>query len=102
MYLIINKVFFFVGEKDGIKYLKIDEGNKKIEYSILSIWNKVFTGIKYNIEKINHKCFLTECKGFPECETFSDFKVNFEDDFDKIKFISNDNLPIRKLFIFQQ
>ena len=36
----------------------------------------------------------------PDCETFSDFKVNFEDDFDKIKFVSNDNLPIGKLIYF--
>ena len=92
----INKVFCFVGEKDGIKYLKIDKGNKKLEDSILSIWNKVFSGIKYNIKKINHKCKLPECKGFPDYETFCDFKVNFEEDFDKIKFVSNDNLPIGK------
>ena len=34
--LIINKVFCFVGEKNGMKYLKIDKGNKKLEDSILS------------------------------------------------------------------
>ena len=100
LYLMINKVFCFVGEKDGVKYLKIDKGNKKLEDSILSIWNKVFSGIEYNIEKINHKCKLSECKGFPDCEIFSDFKVNFEDDSDKIKFLSNDNLPIGKLIYF--
>ena len=75
LYLMINRVFCFVGEKDGIKYLKIDKGNKKLEDSILSIWNKVFRGIKYNIKKINHKCKLAECKGFPDCEIFSDFKI---------------------------
>ena len=79
LYLVINKTFCFVGEKNGAKYLKIDKGNKKVEDSILSIWNKVFSAIKYNIKKINHKCLLTECKGFPDCETFSDFKVNFEE-----------------------
>ena len=100
LYLMINRVFCFVGEKNGTKYLKIDKGNKKVEDSILSIWNKVFSGMKYNIKKINHKCLLTECKGFPDCETFSDFKVNYGEDFDKIRFVSNDNLPIAKLIYF--
>ena len=101
MYLIINRVLCFVGEKNGAKYLKIDEGNKKLEDSILSIWNQAFSGIRYNIKKINDDCKeLSECKGFPECEKFSEFKVNFDDDFDKIKFVSNDNLPIGKLIFF--
>ena len=33
----INKVFWFVGQKGGVKYLKIDKGNKKFEDSILTI-----------------------------------------------------------------
>ena len=37
LYLMINRVLCFVGEKDGIKFLKIDKGNKKVEDSILSI-----------------------------------------------------------------
>ena len=100
LYFMINRVFCFVGEKDGIEDLKIDERNKKVEDSILSIWNKVFSAIKYNIKKNNPECLLTECKGFPDCEIFSDFKVNFEDDFDKIKFVNSDNLPIGKLIYF--
>ena len=56
LYLMINKGFCFAGEKDGVKYLKIDKVNKKVEDSILSIWNKVFSGIKYNIKRINHEC----------------------------------------------
>ena len=86
-----NKVFCFVEKKHGVKYLKTDKGNKKLEDSILTIWNQVFSRIKYNTKKINHKCkSLTECKGSPECEKFSECKVNYDDDFDKIKFISND------------
>ena len=100
LYLMINKVFCFVGEKSGVKHLKIDKGSKKLEDSILSIWNKVFSGIKYKIKKINHKCELQECKGFPECEKLSECKVDYDGDFDKIRFISNDNLPIRKLIYF--
>ena len=62
LYLMINRVFCFVGQKDGVKYLKIDKGNKKLEDSILSIWNNVVSGIKYHIKKIDHKC-----KKFTEC-----------------------------------
>ena len=93
----INKVFCFVGEKDGVNYLKIDKGNKKVEDSILSTWNKVFSAIKYNIKKINHECLLHDCKGFPDCEEFDKIKVDYDEDFDKIRFVSYDNLPIGKL-----
>ena len=97
----VNKVFCFVGEKNGVKYLKVDEGNKKVEDSTLSIWNQVFSGIKYHIKKIDHESKkFNEYKRFPECEEFSKFKVSYDDDFDKIKFISNDNLPIGKLIYF--
>ena len=43
---------------------------------------------------------LTECKRFPECEEFSKCQVNYEDDFDKIKFVSNDLLSLGKLIYF--
>ena len=84
----INRIFCFAGEENGAKYLKIDKGNKKLEDSILTIWNKVFTGIKYYIKEINNE----ESKVLNE--------VNFNDDIDKIKFISNDNLPVGKVFYF--
>ena len=59
----------FCRRKNGVKCLKIDKGNKKLEDSILTIWNQVFSGIRYNIKNINHECEeLTECKGYPECE----------------------------------
>ena len=74
LYLMINKVFRFVGEENGVKYLKIDKGNKKLEDSILSFWNEVFIGIKYNIKKINHGC-----KSLDDCKRFSDYE-----EFDKI------------------
>ena len=48
-----------------------------------------------------HKCkSLSECKGFPDCEKFGKSKVNYDDDFDKIRFVSNDNLPGGKLIYF--
>ena len=101
LYLMINRVFCFVGEKNAVKYLKIDKGNKKIEDSILTIWNQVFSGIRYNIKKIDYECKeLTECNGYPEYENFDKCIVNYDEDYDKIKFVSNDNLPLGKLIYF--
>ena len=91
----------FVGEKNGVKYLKIDKGTKMLEDSVLSLWNKVFTGIKHYIKKINHeRKTFSECKGLPECKEFGKIKVDYDEDFDKIKFVINDNLPVGKLIYF--
>ena len=76
LYLMINRVSCFVGEKNGIKYLSIDEGDA------LTTWNQVFSRIKYYIEKISGE------------------KVNYDNGFDKIKFFSNDLLPLGKLIYF--
>ena len=101
LYVMINQVFCFVGEKNVVKYLKIGKGNKKLEDSILAIWNKVFSGIKYNIKNINHEYKkFSECKGVSDCEEFGKIKVDYDEDFDKIKFASNNNLPIEKLIYF--
>ena len=93
-------MIWFVGVKNGVKYLKIDKRNTNIEDSILPIWNKVFSGIKCHIKKINHECKLEECKGLPDCEEFSKVKVGYDEDFDNIGFVSNDNLPKGKLIYF--
>ena len=76
LYLMVNRVFSFVGEKNGVKYLSIDKGIGNPLDSILTIWNQVFSGIKYHIEKISGE------------------KVNYGNDYDKIKFVSNDLLPL--------
>ena len=34
LHLMINKVFCFLGEKNGVKYLKIDKGNKTRRFYI--------------------------------------------------------------------
>ena len=75
--MVVNKVFCFAGEKNGVKYLKYLKINKG---DILTMWNHVFNGIRYHIEKINDK------------------KVNFADYFHKIKFVSNDLLPVGKVY----
>ena len=74
--MIINKVFCFVGEENGVKYLNIDKGK------ILNNWDQVFNGIKYHIEKI------------------SDEKVVYDSDFDKIRLVTDDLLPLGKLIYF--
>ena len=107
LYLMINKVFCFVGEENDVKYLKIDKTNKKIEDSknlsdsILKFWNEVFTRIKHYIKKINHECKkFSECKGSPHSEKFSEIKFDHVENYDRIKFIGNDNLPVGKLIYF--
>ena len=47
LYLIINKVFCFVGEKNDVKYLKIDQLKNFSGLDTLTLWNQVFSGIKY-------------------------------------------------------
>ena len=101
LHLMINKVFCFAGEETGVKYLKTDKGTKKLEDSMLSLWNKVFTGIKHYIKMINHECkTFSECKELPNCEEFGKAKVDYVDDFDKIKFISDESFPLDKLIHF--
>ena len=78
-YLIINKVFCSVGEENGIKYLKIEKNHSEL---VLNKWNQVFDSIKYQIKEISNE----------EC--------NFKNDFNKIKFISDDSLRLDKLIYF--
>ena len=79
LYLIINKVFCSVGEENGIKYLKIEKDHSE---PALNKWNQVFDSTKYHIKNISNE------------------KVNFNDDFNKIKFISDDSLSLDKLTCF--
>ena len=77
MYLIINKVYGIVSEKNGVKFLSVDKGD-----AALKKFDQVFAGIKYHIEKI------------------SDEEVDFNSDSDKIKFLTDDSLPLGKLIYF--
>ena len=77
MNLIINRVYGYVLEKNGKKFLTIDEGD-----SALKKYDQVFSGIKHHIKKID------------------DGEVNYRDDYDKIKFLSDDLLPLNKLIYF--
>ena len=79
LYLIINKVFCSFGEENGIKYLKIEKAHSE---PALNKWNQVFDSIKFHIKKISNE------------------EVNFNDDFNNIKFISDDSLRLDKLICF--
>ena len=64
LYLIAIKLFCFVGEKNGVKYLKIDKGD------VLNKWDQVFNGIKYHINKIDN----SEVNLFEKVNLFSNIK----------------------------
>ena len=77
--MIINKLFCSVGEESGIKYFKIEENHSELA---LNKWNQDFDSDKYHIKKISNE------------------KINFNDGFNKIKFISDDSLRLDKLIYF--
>ena len=79
MYFILNKVFCIVGEENGVKYLKIEKNHCD---PMINKWNQVFDSIKYHIKKNSNE------------------EVNFNDNFNKIKFISDDSLKLNKLIYF--
>ena len=57
--------------------MTIDKGD-----SVLKKCDQVLSGIKYHIKKLD------------DCE------VNYNSDYDKIKFLSDDSLPLNKLIYF--
>ena len=64
-------------KKNGNKYLAIDKGD-----SVLKKYDQVFAGIKHHIKKID------------------DSEVNYNTDYMKIKFLSDDSIPLNKLIYF--
>ena len=76
-YLSINKVFGYISEKYGTKYLTIHKGD-----SILEKYNQVFSALKNKIESKEGK------------------EITFNDEHDKIKFSSKHDLPLDKLIYF--
>ena len=78
MYFIVDKVDGFIEEKEGSEYLNFaltDNNNAEVLEKYVELWN----GIKSHIRKINDK---------PGGE--------YADDFMKIKFNSDDSLPLDK------
>ena len=68
MYLIINRVYGYVSEKNCVRFLNIDKGD-----SVLKKYDQIFAGIKH-IKKIDNA------------------DVNYNSDYEKIKFLSDDSL----------
>ena len=76
LYVIINRVYGIVSEKNGFRFLTIDKGD-----AVLKKYHQVFSEIKYYIDKIDDK-EIVYC------------------DYDKIKFLGDDSLPLGKLIYF--
>ena len=76
MYLIIDHTSGYIEEKEMNKYLVFDSTDENKE--LLKKYNDVFNGIRDKIKEINSD----------ECD--------YEKDYMKIKFNSDDNLPLNK------
>ena len=73
LYLMINR---FYEHKDGVKYLIITDISKNSD--VLKKYDQVFSGIKYYINN----------------------NSEYEKDYKKIKFLSDDNIPLNKMMYF--
>ena len=80
LYLGITRVNGYIEEKDSNKYLVFDSTDENKE--LLKKYNDVFNGIRNKIEEINNEC-------------------DYEKEYLKIKFNSNDQLPLNKLLKFR-
>ena len=76
----ITRVNGYIEEKDSNKYLVFDSTDKNKE--LLKIYSDVFNGIKDKIEKIDNN------------------DSDYEKEYMKIKFNSDDDLPLNKLIKF--
>ena len=76
LYLLINHVSGYIGKKGVNKYLVFDSTDENKE--LRKKYNDVFNGISDKIKEINSG----------ECD--------YEKDYLKIKFNSDDNLPLKK------
>ena len=81
LYLIINDVDGYIEENDENKYLSFasTDNNKEVLKKYIKLWDE----IKYHIQTINDDKF---------CEYGKDYM--------KIKFYSDDNLPLNKILKF--
>ena len=81
LYLIINEIDEYIKEKDGNKYLTLvsTDKNKEVLTKYAELWDR----IKDSIEKINNK------------------SGEYGKDFIKIKFNSDDSLPLNKTLKLQ-
>ena len=76
MFLFIDHANGYIEEKNGIKYLIFDSVDENKD--LLKKYNDVWSGTKNKIEEV------------------SDSECDYEKDYMKIKFNSDDNLPLNK------
>ena len=77
LYFIINRFYLSVLEKNSNKYLTTDKND-----DVLKKYDHVFAGIKYHINKIDG------------------IEVVYDKDCMKIKFLSDDDIPLNKMIYF--
>ena len=82
LYLMINRIDGFIEEKNSDKYLNIGDTDRNSE--VLKKYSEVWKGIKDCIEKINNNNKLRE----------------YHKDYMKIKFNSDDDIPLSKQLNF--
>ena len=80
LYLGITRVNGYIEEKDSNKYLVFDSTDENKE--LLKNYNDVFNGIRDKIKETNNEC-------------------DYEKDYMKIKFNSDDDLPLNKSLKFR-
>ena len=82
LYLIINNIYGYIEERNGNKNLSFasTNNNKEVLKKYIKLWNE----IKYHIQTINAGKFVENDK-----------------DYMKIKFDSDDNLPLNKMLKFR-
>ena len=81
LYSIIIRVYATVSEENGAKYLKIDKGD-----AMLKKFDQVFSETRFHIREMDEDRF-----------NFKTSYVNFNDGYDKIKFLTDDSLPLDEL-----
>ena len=80
LYLMVNRIDGFIEERDGAKYLNIADTDRNSE--VLKKYNEILDGIKDCIEKIN------------------DNDREYDKDYMKIKFHSDEDIPLNKQLYF--
>ena len=80
LYLLINRVYGTVSEKNGNKCLTISDISKNSD--VLKKYDQVFSGIKYHVEKISNK------------------SGQYQTDSKKIKFNTDNDIPLNKMIYF--
>ena len=83
LYLTINEVYRIVTEKNSLKLLTTVKGDA------LNKYKQVFSGIKHHIKKMGREEFGN-----------SFFMNNFNNNYERIKFLTDDSLPLKELIYF--